>query len=145
MLQAALERVVGWGDAPVGDDVGLHAGKMALPGGVGRGTDFKIGEVGFAGESEQGDFALLDAPFQIVHDESGLVRVLDVKLGLCAGDFETQMEPDAFRNIHRAGETRAVENLPWEVDQKSTEEAVEPLSQGWRFAAIPGYQQSARA
>ena len=112
MFQVALERVVGGGDAPVSDDVGLHGGKMALPGDVGGGADFKIGEVGFAGEREQGDFAFLNAAFQIVHDERGLFHVLDIKLGLRAGDFEAQMEPDAFRNVDRAGEARAVEDLP---------------------------------
>jgi len=116
-LQISRERVVRRRNAPLGQSVRRHGRQVALPGRVGRCPYFEIRETGCARESIQGDLAFLNAAFQIVHHEGGLVfihviHVLDVEPGLRARHFQTQVEPFGSRNINRSGEARPVIDLP---------------------------------
>ena len=85
---------------------------MPLPGRIGRCPYFEIREIGRARQVIQGHLAFLNAAFQIVHHQRGLVHVLDVELRLRARHLQAQVEPDIFRDIDRAGEARPVVDLP---------------------------------
>src|SRR5262249_23077006 len=92
--------------------VGWYCRKVARPGRVRRGFDLKICEIGFASESEQGNFAFLHATFQVVHYESRFFHVRDEEFGLRARDFETHVKPRGFGNIDPACKSWTVEKLP---------------------------------
>jgi len=85
---------------------------MPLPWGVGRRSYFEIRKVRFSRQREQSQRAFLNPAFQIVHDQCGLVHILNVELGLRARNFQAHMEPLAFGYIDRGGEAGPIVDLP---------------------------------
>ncbi len=106
------ERVVRGRDLPLRQHPRRHRRQVALPGRVGRGPDLEVREVRRADQVVQRELALLHAALQVVHDERGLLHVLDVELGLRARDDEAQVEPLALRDVDVAREALSVVDLP---------------------------------
>jgi len=72
----------------------------------------EVREIGLPGQRVQGYLALLHAAFQVVDHQRGLFHVLDVELGLRAGDLQAKVEPFGFGDVQLGGEAGATVKLP---------------------------------